>query len=144
MLGNLASTVVDPIGVELSKQQIRQAGGFETLLGNLYSEDLEVVRYAAAACMNMCSTTAEATAIRSAGVLPRGVMLANCGDPFIEEYAQSLLLNTQNALTHLYLDRFYGTAAVANSSATALQAAGRRLLARRRRDDLLRAQHGDG
>ena len=46
---------------------VREAGGVDLLIGFLHADDAELLRYAAGACMNLCTSSEEAAVMLEAG-----------------------------------------------------------------------------
>ena len=109
VLGNISSESVDPFGASETKRRIHACGGFEAIVNQLFSESAKNVFYACGACMNMCTTVAEANIIKRRGALPRLVELAHSSaiDDELAGFAQGCVENLQAAIAHDAVSRMY-------------------------------------
>ena len=129
VLGNACSVSVDP-EAESSREILRSCGGFQTILDHMWSDsDPDVVRCAAGACMNICSTLDDALSLQRSGLLPRLTAFSLGADVQLAQFASGCLQNMQAAITHEVVSRMY-VSTLHTSAAVAAQAVIRGFLAR--------------
>ena len=131
ILGNLASSSVDPVGAQETMQRMRSAGGFSRLVGHLYSTNNDTLLYALGTVMNTSADLGLASLLVAEGAVPLLQKLSTSTDPQHAEYARGSLVNMREAIMHHSAEQLYQKR-MQTLATVEIQACARRRLARRK------------
>ena len=98
VLGNLVTADVDA-EAQQTQRLVRAAGGVQTLVSHLFSDQEDVVFYACGTCMNLCTTLEDVAFLKDSGGMVRLMQLSASGGD-VATYANGCIQNLQSAITH--------------------------------------------
>lgn len=100
LLGNLASSDVDPPGAKHTRRRLRETDGFLNILPHLDSADYMTQVYALGAVQNTCSEIEYVYAMQQLGAVARLQEFVASADVNLEPFARGCLANMRETILH--------------------------------------------